>query len=143
MEKTKFELDCEQCCAQCMRDSLDICNLPGHCHDEVEMARCGICGKVYCSEEALTEVNTCASCGSIISRNIDANNEILDKMELTYKSKPKAFISFINPAKEEKANILKRMLHAKVITFPDKTFFDVKDIAIGVAAILFFILIQN
>lgn len=78
MEKTKFELECEQHCAECIKNSMDICNLPGHNRDEVELARCGVCGEIYCTEEAETENNICASCLSLISRNIDADNEIVE-----------------------------------------------------------------
>lgn len=79
MEKTKFELECEQHCSQCINSSMDICNLPGHCKEEAELARCGICGNIYCSEEALTELNVCASCLSRCSQNVDADNEIVNK----------------------------------------------------------------
>jgi hypothetical protein len=79
MEKTKFELECEEHCSQCIKQSMDICNLPGHCKEEAELARCGVCGNIYCSEEALTELNICATCESKISSNVDANNEIVNK----------------------------------------------------------------
>jgi hypothetical protein len=79
MDKTKFEKDCNNLCLTCMTQGFDLCNVEGHCKDEVEFARCGVCGNVYCTEEALTELNICASCLSVISNNVDANNEIINK----------------------------------------------------------------
>ena len=79
MEKTKFELECEKLCAECMNQGFDLCNAEGHCKDAVEFARCGICGNIYCSEEAMTEHNICATCESKISSNVDADNEVINK----------------------------------------------------------------
>jgi len=79
MEKTNFELSCEKLCAECMNQGFDLCNAENHCKDEVEFARCGICGNVYCSEEAITELNACATCLSRCSQNVEANNEIVNK----------------------------------------------------------------
>lgn len=133
MEKTKFELDCEQCCSDCMRESLDICNLPGHCKDEVELARCGICGKVYCSEESLTEINTCGRCSSDICGNVDANNEIIFKCELSHKGNvPKELEKDKKPC-----HSIKSVLNAPAIIFPDKSFFDLKDVLIAIVFIFF------
>ena len=142
MEKTKFELDCEQYCSECMRESLDICNLPGHCKDEVELSRCGICGKVYCSEESLTEINLCGRCSSDICGNVDANNEIIFKCELSHKGITTQKVTESIAIEKMQGNFLKRILSTPVIMFPDKSFFDVKDVLIGVAVIIFFVLSQ-
>lgn len=78
MEKTNFEHDCEAHCAKCVSDGLDICNCPGHCKDEAEFSRCGICGQVYCSEEGQPCMRLCGECEARIDQNIDANNEIIN-----------------------------------------------------------------
>lgn len=127
MEKTKFELECDHHCIKCMMDSMDICNLPGHCQEEATMARCGICGEIYCSEDSLPEINLCASCSSIISRNIDADDEIIDKHLFSIKESPKS---------------IKGILRHPLVIFPDKSFFDVKDVLIVIAVIVLFTLSQ-
>lgn len=78
MEKTKFEHDCEAHCAQCIKEGTDLCYCPGHCRDEVEFSRCGLCGRIYCSEDAEVCMHLCAVCEARIDQNVDANNEIID-----------------------------------------------------------------
>lgn len=47
MEKTKFEKECADMCADCHAKGLDICREDA---DTVQpmFARCGLCGKVFC-----------------------------------------------------------------------------------------------
>jgi len=79
MEKTKFELQCEEHCGNCVKKGWNICNLPGHSAPDTQFSRCGICGKIYCSEDSEVESNICADCRSIISSNVDADNEVINK----------------------------------------------------------------
>lgn len=48
MEKTKFEKECADMCADCHAKGLDICREDA---DTVQpmFARCGLCGKVFCN----------------------------------------------------------------------------------------------
>lgn len=75
MEKIKFELACEQMCAQCKAKELDICNTD---NQVPEFGRCGICGDVFCMyDNPNIENHLCAGCQTIIDRNVDADNNII------------------------------------------------------------------
>lgn len=74
--KTKFENECEELCRVCIASGHDLCHQAGA--QEQEHARCGICGKVYCAEEASPELHLCAECEARIDQNIDVDNEIIN-----------------------------------------------------------------
>lgn len=78
MEKTKFEKECEQLCAECRAKEMDICSEDV---DTVEpmFSRCGICGKVYCEySNCMVQNHLCDECSSLIAQNVDKDEEIIN-----------------------------------------------------------------
>lgn len=78
MEKTKFEKECADMCADCHAKGLDICREDA---DTVQpmFARCGLCGKVFCEYNNHMTVNhLCYECQTAIEQNVDCNEEIID-----------------------------------------------------------------
>lgn len=78
MEKTKFEKECADMCADCYAKGLDICREDA---DTVQpmFARCGLCGKVFCEYNNHMTVNhLCWECQTAIEQNVDCNEEIID-----------------------------------------------------------------